>query len=209
MLFTKKEDRQIKSFFILDRHSKGSETDSCLKLSMRSYFKMRKYLVLFTGGLLSLGLQGCAGEEPSLDEIKKKIVKVETPNGKYTTVNKSSGAYGKYQIMPKTAKHYTRKLNMPHSKWKRPENQDKIFTALLEDNIKNLKKQGLKINAFNVYGCHQQGARGFACIMKNENLTSKSYMRLRRNLPRKYRHMSKKELRETWINYWKNKMIET
>ncbi|MEA3432945.1 MAG: transglycosylase SLT domain-containing protein, partial [Campylobacterota bacterium] len=96
---------------------------------------MRKYLIL-TGSLLAIGLQGCG--EPSLDKIKKKIVKVETPNGKYTTVNKSSGAYGKYQIMPKTAKHYTKKLKMPHSKWKKPENQDKIFIALLEDNIKNL-----------------------------------------------------------------------
>jgi len=195
MIFTKKEDR---------------ETYSCLKLSMRSYLKMRKCLVLFTGSLLSIGLQGCSSSsEPSLDEIKKKIVKVETPNGKYTTVNKSSGAYGKYQIMPKTAKHYTKKLKMPHSKWKHPENQDKIFIALLEDNIKNLKKYEFEVDAFTVYGCHQQGARGFMCIMKNQNLSSKSYMRLRRNLPSKYRNISKNELRETWINYWKNKMIET
>jgi len=173
---------------------------------VRNYFKMRKYLVLLIGSLLSIGLSGCG--EPSLDKIKKKIVKVETPNGKYTTVNKSSGAYGKYQIMPKTAKHYTKKLKMPHSKWKKPENQDKIFIALLEDNIKNLKKQGFKIDAFTVYGCHQQGASGFASIMKNKNLSSKSYMRLRRNLPSKYRYMGKNELRQTWINYWKNKMKE-
>lgn len=100
MLFTKKGDKQIKSFFILDSHSKDSEIDSSHELSMRSYFRMKKYLVIFIGSLLSIGLQGC-GSEPSLDEIKKKIVKVETPKGKYTTVNKSSGAYGKYQIMPK------------------------------------------------------------------------------------------------------------
>ena len=105
----------------------------------RGYIKMRKYLVLFTGTLLSIGLTGCG--EPSLKEIKKKIVKVETPHGEDTTVNKSSGAYGKYQIMPKTPKHDTRKLNIPRSEWKKSENQDKIFTALLEDNIKNLKKR--------------------------------------------------------------------
>lgn len=208
MLFTKKEDKQIKSFFILDSHSKDSEIDSSHELSMRSYFRMKKYLVIFIGSLLSIGLQGC-GSEPSLDEIKKKIVKVETPKGKYTTVNKSSGAYGKYQIMPKTAKHYTKKLKIPHSKWKHPENQDKIFIALLEDNIKNLKKNEFKVDAFTVYGCHQQGANGFICIMKNKNLSSKSYMRLRRNLPSKYRNIRKNELRETWIDYWKNKMIET
>ena len=167
---------------------------------------MRKYLMLFTGGLLSLGFTGCG--EPSLTDIKKKIVKVETPHGKYTTVNKSSGAYGKYQIMPKTAKHYTRKLNIPRSEWKKPENQDKIFTALLKDNIENLKKHNLKIDAFTVYGCHQQGANGFVCIMKNENLSNKSYMRLRRNLPSKYRNVDKKALRKMWIDYWKTRMRE-
>ncbi len=167
---------------------------------------LRKYLALLTGSLLSIGLQGCG--EPSLDEIKDKIVKVETPNGKYTTVNKSSGAYGKYQIMPKTAKHYTRKLNIPHSQWKQPKNQDKIFIALLEDNIKNLKKNQFKIDAFTVYGCHQQGATGFMCIMNNQGLSSKSYMRLRRNLPRKYRNIGKNELRKMWINYWQIKMLE-
>ena len=167
---------------------------------------MKKYLVLLAGSLLTIMLSGCG--EPSLDTIKKKIVKVETPNGKYTTVNKSSGAYGKYQIMPKTAKHYTKKLKISHPQWKQPKNQDKIFIALLEDNIKNLKKNGFKVDAFTVYGCHQQGARGFANIMNDKNLSSKSHMRLRRNLPKKYRNVGKNELRKTWIQYWKNKMVE-
>ena len=168
--------------------------------------KMGRYLLVLAATLLSVLLQGCG--EPTIDDIKEKIVKVETPHGKYTTVNKTSGAYGKYQIMPKTAKHYTRKLNIPRSEWKKPKNQDKIFTALLEDNIKNLKKYNFKVDAFTVYGCHQQGANGFMCIMKNENLSSKSYMRLRRNLPKKYRYIKKEELRKMWINYWKNKMEE-
>ena len=167
---------------------------------------MKKYLFLVAGSLFTMMLSGCG--EPSLEKIKTKIVKVETPNGKYTTVNKSSGAYGKYQIMPKTAKHYTKKLKIPHREWKKPENQDKIFVALLDDNIRNLKKYGFKPDAFTVYGCHQQGSTGFMCIMKNKDLSSKAYMRLRRNLPRQYRNVNKNELRETWIHYWKNKMRE-
>lgn len=214
MLVTKNEEKQIKFFFILDSHIKKSQTDTCLKLSMKRYFIMRKYLILLTGSLLSIGLQGCGSKSepspsPSLDQIKKKIVKVETPNGKYTTVNKVTGAYGKYQIMPNTAKHYTKKLNIPGSEWKKPKNQEKIFTALLEDNIQNLKKYQFKVDAFSVYGCHQQGANGFMCIMKNQNLSSESYKRLRRNLPIQYRSVDEHQLRETWINYWKNRMIET
>ena len=177
-----------------------------MHIPIRDYCKMKKYLVLLTGSLLTIMLSGCG--EPSLDTIKKKIVKVETANGKYTTVNKSSGAYGKYQIMPKTAKHYTKKLKISHPEWKKPENQDKIFIALLKDNIINLKKHGVKVDAFSVYGSHQQGATGFIAIMKNKNLSNKSHMRLRRNLPNKYRNVNKNELRKTWIYYWKNKMIE-
>ncbi len=149
-------------------------------------------------------MQGCG--EPSMTDISEKIVKVETPNGKYTTVNKSSGAYGRYQIMPKTAKHYTKKLNIDHSNWKSPKNQDKIFTALLSDNVKSLRKNGIEINTFTVYGCHQQGARGFKHIMNDEELTKYKYMKLRRNLPNKYRHISNENLRKVWIDYWKTKM---
>ena len=165
---------------------------------------MKKYINLIPISLSYLVLQGCG--DPSMTDIADKIVKVETPKGKYTTVNKSSGAYGRYQIMPKTAKHYTRKLNMNHSKWKDPENQDKIFLALLSDNVESLKKNGIEVDAFSVYGCHQQGARGFKCIVNNEGMTNYSYTKLRKNLPNKYRYISNEKLRETWISYWKNKM---
>ena len=165
---------------------------------------MKKYMNLIAITLISIVIQGCG--EPSMTDISEKIVKVETPKGKYTTVNKSSGAYGRYQIMPKTAKHYTRKLKMNHSKWKQPKNQDKIFLALLSDNVKSLKDNGIKVNAFTVYGCHQQGATGFKSIVNNKEMSAYSYTKLRRNLPEKYRYISNEKLRKTWINYWKNKM---
>jgi hypothetical protein len=165
---------------------------------------MKKYIYVMAMMLISIVLQGCG--DPSMTDIADKIVKVETPKGKYTTVNKSSGAYGRYQIMPKTAKHYAKKLNMNHSQWKQPKNQDKIFMALLSDNVKKLKENGIEVNAFTVYGCHQQGATGFKCIVKNENMTRYSYTKLRRNLPKKYKYISNKKLRKTWINYWTNKM---
>jgi len=165
---------------------------------------VKKYINLIAVTFIYMFMQGCG--EPSMTEISEKIVKVETPKGKYTTVNKKSGAYGRYQIMPKTAKHYARKLNMNHSKWKQPKNQDKIFMALLSDNVKCLKENGMEVNAFTVYGCHQQGATGFKCIVKNENMTAVSYKRLRRNLPKKYKYISNERLRKVWMSYWKNKM---
>jgi muramidase (phage lysozyme) len=100
-----------------------------------------------------------AGLSPkTMKQIVKKVVKVESTTGNYHTHNKKSGAYGRYQIMPRTAKAYAKKLHIPYSKWKQPKNQDRIFEAIMADNIRSLKRNGLKVNAFSIYGTHQQGA---------------------------------------------------
>jgi hypothetical protein len=141
----------------------------------------------------------------TLKEIVKKVVKVESTTGNYKTKNHKSGAYGRYQIMPKTARAYTKKLKIPHSTWKRPHNQDKIFKAILSDNIRSLKRNGIKISAFSIYGTHQQGAGGFNAIMKNKKLTKSLERNLRHNLPNKLRHTSRANLKNIWKKYWKKK----
>ncbi|MEA1953683.1 MAG: lytic transglycosylase [Campylobacterota bacterium] len=141
----------------------------------------------------------------TMKKIVKKVVKVETTTGNYHTRNRRSGAYGRYQIMPKTAKAYTKKLKIPHSTWKRPYNQDKIFKAILRDNIRSLKRNGIEISAFSIYGTHQQGAGGFNAIMKNKKLTRSLERNLRHNLPKKLRSTHKSKLKSTWVKYWKRK----
>ena len=139
-----------------------------------------------------------------MKKVIKKLVKIESPRGSYTAKNKS-GAYGLYQIMPKTAKYYTKKLKIPHYKWKHPRNQDRIFTALMRDNISILKKNGIAINAFSLYGTHQQGAGGFNMIIKNKKLSKNIERNLRHNLPRKYKYVSGIALRNAWIKFWKKR----
>lgn len=141
----------------------------------------------------------------TMKEIVKKVVKVESTTGHYHTENRSSGAYGRYQIMPRTAKAYTKKLKIPHSTWKKPHNQDKIFKAILSDNIKSLKRNGIKVNAFSIYGTHQQGAGGFNAIMKNKKLSKNLERNLRQNLPKKFRSTHRANLKRTWMKYWKKK----
>jgi len=141
----------------------------------------------------------------TMKEIVKKVVKVESTTGNYKTKNHKSGAYGRYQIMPKTARAYTKKLKIPHSTWKRPHNQDKIFKAILSDNIRSLKRNGIKISAFSIYGTHQQGAGGFNAIMKNKKLTKSLERNLRHNLPKKLRYTSRANLKNIWKKYWKKK----
>jgi len=141
----------------------------------------------------------------TMKKIVNKIIKVESTTGSYDTHNKKSGAYGRYQIVPSTAKAYAKKLHIPYNQWKHPKNQDRIFQAILNDNIKALKRSGIKISAFSIYGAHQQGAGGFKAIVKNKRLTKKLEKNLRRNLPVKLRRVHRSKLKRTWINYWKKK----
>jgi hypothetical protein len=169
--------------------------------------RLKLFVLIFIAFLL---IQGCSSKtEPDMDHmdpIVKKIVEVETPNGNYTALNKKTGAYGRYQIKPDTAKYYSKKLDIDYSSWKEPNNQDKIFKALLSDNIRSLRTKGHKINTFTVYGAHQQGATGFDNIMKNRNLDDHMYAKLRRNIPAEYRNCKDEELCEVWVGYWKKKL---
>ncbi|MDD5359950.1 MAG: transglycosylase SLT domain-containing protein [Sulfurovaceae bacterium] len=145
-------------------------------------------------------------DDKKFEKIVKKIVKIESTTGNYNTRNKKSGAYGRYQIMPQTAKLYTKKLGIPYGKWKIPENQDRIFRAILKDNIQALKKNGIKITAFTIYGSHQQGAGGFNAIMKNKKLTKHIEKNIRNNLPKKLRTIESSKLAMVWKNYWEKEL---
>ncbi len=176
--------------------------------------KFRKYSVPILMYLASSTAQAScaklakfAGMHPtSLEKIVERLVKIESRTGAYDVENHSSGAYGRYQIMPSTAKFYAKKLDIPKHLWKKPYNQDKIFRAIMKANIKSLKKRGYKVSAFTLYATHQQGAAGFNAIMKGKKLTTKLERNLRQNLPGKLRKVKKSQLRATWINYWKKKL---
>jgi len=164
-------------------------------------------LVSTTGQASCTKLAKFAGMSTNnLEHIVNKLVKIETTSGGYHVKNKSSGAYGRYQIMPSTANFYAKRLNIPRHLWKKPYNQDKIFRAIMKDNIKSLKKRGYKVSAFSLYATHQQGASGFNAIMKNKTLTKNLEKNLRQNLPGKLRKVKRSQLRMTWINYWKKKL---
>jgi len=148
-----------------------------------------------------------AGLKPAtMKQIVKKVVKIESTTGNYHAHNRKSGAYGRYQIMPKTARAYAKKLHIPYSQWKKPKNQDRIFEAIMADNIRSLKRNGLKVNAFSIYGTHQQGAGGFKAIMKNKKLSKKLERNLRHNLPKRLSRVHRSKLKRVWMRYWKKKL---
>jgi len=172
------------------------------------YFIIAASVFMTTSSFSYAKLAETAGLKPeTMEQIVKKVVKVESTTGSYYIKNRKSGAYGRYQIMPKTAKAYAEKLHIPYSKWKNPDNQDKIFHAIMEDNIRSLKRNGLKVNAFSIYGTHQQGAGGFKAIMKSKKLSKKLEKNLRCNLPKKLSRVPRSRLKLAWMNYWKKKFL--
>jgi len=107
--------------------------------------------------------------------------------------------------MPQTARLYTKNLGIPYSQWKQPRNQDRIFRAILKDNIQALKSNNIKITAFTIYGAHQQGSGGFNVIMKNKKLTKHVERNIRSNLPKKLRNTDSSRLAMVWKDYWEGK----
>jgi len=183
------------------------------KTHIQTFFRQRSAILLtlfFTANTAQAShatlAENAGFSHKYMNEIIKKVVKHESTSGSYTTKNKKSGAYGRYQIMPKTARAYAKKLNIPYSQWKRAANQDRIFEAIMCDNILSLKRNKIKISAFSLYGTHQQGASGFKAIIKNKTLSKRLEKNLRQNLPKKYKHISKANLKKTWMKYWKKKM---
>ncbi len=184
-------------------------------VSTKQIFMRRGYAVLMALFLTATAAEASYAKlakdagvsHKTMKEIVKKVVKYESTTGNYHTKNRKSGAYGRYQIMPKTAHSYAKKLKIPKSRWKKPHNQDKIFKAILSDNIRSLKRNGIKVNAFSIYGTHQQGAGGFNAIMKNKRLTKQLERNLRHNLPKKLRSTPRASLKSTWKRYWKRKFV--
>jgi len=177
-------------------------------IGKKIYAMVAMFIVTTTTSHAYAKLAKTAGLRPAtMKQIVNKVVKVETTTGNYHTKNRKSGAYGRYQIMPRTAKAYAKKLHIPFRKWKQPKNQDRIFEAIMADNIRSLKRNGLKINAFSIYGTHQQGAGGFRAIMKSKKLTKKLERNLRRNLPKSLSRVHRSQLKRVWMNYWKKKFV--
>jgi len=178
------------------------------KEKLKTYSIPLMMLFVSTSGQASFTkLSKIAGLPPAkLEKIVEKLVKIESSTGKYDVKNHRSGAYGRYQIMPSTAAYYAKKLGIPKHMWKKPYNQDKIFRAIMRDNIKSLKHYGHKVSAFTLYAAHQQGAGGFNAIIKGKPLSRKLEKNIRQNLPNHLRRVKRSQLRTTWINYWKQKL---
>ena len=87
------------------------------------------------------------------------LAKTESSN-KWDAYNKGSKAYGKYQFIPSTEKHYMSKLGLTKKQARTKEGQTMLVKALTDDNMKALTRAGYPVTQENLYLLHQQGASG-------------------------------------------------
>ncbi len=157
------------------------------------------------------------------------LVKAES-DGKYDAVNKSSGAYGRYQFKPLVAYEFAKKLGyegdkptdeniMPDelAKFMSPNNQDDMFIALSNRNVSVLKKAGIPVTPLNFYIAHQQGATGAREILGKKQLSKDRYTKMVYNLGLKdadekaliglHKNKEMNDLvRKQWLDIYKKKM---
>jgi hypothetical protein len=100
------------------------------------------------------------------DAYFDKVAKIES-GGDYNAVNKGSGATGLNQILRSTGEPYLKKYGATWDDFKRsPKLQDAVMREHTANNVRYLKKHGVPINDFTLYGAHQQGAGGFTQMYK-------------------------------------------
>jgi hypothetical protein len=96
-----------------------------------------------------------------------------------------SSAYGKYQIMPDTAKAVIKKhgLDIPFEEWAKPENQERIYDALKDEYIRTLEMRVIDVTPQNVYAVHQLGTPRALRLFGNK-LNQADIDIMRQNLPK-------------------------
>ena len=81
-------------------------------------------------------------------------------NNSYTSLNPRSGAYGRWQILPKYQKYYADKAGLSVADSKTPSGQDKVAEIIYNDGTKFLDKHNYDKSDRNRYLVHQQGRQG-------------------------------------------------
>jgi len=133
--------------------------------------------------------------------IKDVIAHIES-RGDYNAANPHSSARGKYQFMSRTLTYVSKKMGLPKAYLKTPKGQERAMDFLMAENERVLRKKGVPIGAFTLYGGHQLGASGFARAYKGK-ATKKDISNMKNNLPKKLRSG---DVVANWMNYYKGKV---
>jgi hypothetical protein len=142
-------------------------------------------------------LKGEYSKAPS--NLLDYIAGYETPGYKdpYSAVNKSTGAYGRYQFIPSTMRAYADKLGVTVDQFKsNPSIQDQAAMLKLQDLKRELSAYGIPLTDKNIYLGWNQGAKGLYDLLQGKS----NYKALDLNLPKGIERTP-----QSFLNYWYNK----
>ena len=137
------------------------------------------------------------GEIGAGNSYFNRIAGIESSDN-YGALNKGSGAYGKFQIMPETQKEWAGKLGMTIKEARTPAGQERVIRGITSQNARTLEKAGMPVNDFTLYMLHQQGATGGMNMLKGDFSKVKD-INIASNLPGG-------GSKEDFMAYWSNKL---
>lgn len=109
------------------------------------------------------------GAKLNYNESDKEVLNyfsVIESGGNYLAKNKSSSAFGKYQILRGTLVEKANELNISIAEAKKPAGQEKIMNSLLSDYKNRLNKFDLPLTKENLFVIHNLGQTGGIRVLK-------------------------------------------
>ena len=113
--------------------------------------------------------------------------------GNYLAKNKSSSAFGKYQVLKSTMAEKAKELNMSIADAKKPEGQETVIHSLLSDYKDRLRKFDLPVTKENMFVLHNLGQTGGVRVLRG-NYTGDDIKAMRANVSSEERKLPPKEL---------------
>ena len=119
------------------------------------------------GGLMQTQNASANTPKSANTELKDYFASIES-DGNYQAHNKSSGAYGKYQIHPVMMKH----LGITREFLNKPENQEKIMDKLIPEYQSKLEKFDIPQTKENMFVLHNLGQTGGVRVLTGKYTTT-------------------------------------
>lgn len=113
--------------------------------------------------------------------------------GNYLAKNKSSSAFGRYQVLKSTMAEKAKELNMSIADAKKPEGQEMVMNSLLSDYKSRLKEFNLPVTKENMFVLHNLGQTGGVRVLRG-NYTGDDIKAMRANVSSDERKLPPEEL---------------
>lgn len=126
-------------------------------------------------------------------EIADYFASIESSSGDYNARNKSSSAFGKYQVIKSTLAEKAKDLGISIKEARTPEGQEMVMHSLLSDYKSRLKEFDLPVTKENMFVLHNLGQTGGVRVLRG-TYTGEDIGAMRRNVSTEERKLPNDKL---------------